>query len=401
MEQIVPAPVSPTGYALAQYQAFVDGALRVSVEANRTYLQAATEFWFAPHKLMARNARFAREVLTPPRPAWQTPHRYVALPARLSRLIRLLDFSQTPGADKLVVPTLILPPQAGHHSYIVDYSPQQSQVQTLRRAGLESIYSIEWLSATRETRDTSIEDYILALRFCVAKLGGKVNLIGDCQGGWLAAIYAALYPESVNTLAVAGAPIDFQAGDGGIKQAVNYNAQTYPDRGMAFYRGLVAAGNGILDGRYLILGFNVMRPSQVPERFLDLYRNIDDEDKLLRFQEMKNWYDAPQDLPGAFYLWLVAHLFRDNELIRGKLRVGDETVDLRRITCPLFLLAGTRDHVTPQEQVFEMARYVGTPQDRIARYVVDAGHIGLFMGRSVLNRNWAEVGRTIEALSER
>jgi poly(3-hydroxybutyrate) depolymerase len=35
-----------------------------------------------------------------------------------------------------------------------------------------------------------------------------VNLIGDCQGGWLATVYAALRPEPINTLTIAGAPID-------------------------------------------------------------------------------------------------------------------------------------------------------------------------------------------------
>ena len=42
-----------------------------------------------------------------------------------------------------------------------------------------------------------------------------MNLVGDCQGGWLATIYAALHPERVNTLTIAGAPIDFHAGDAG------------------------------------------------------------------------------------------------------------------------------------------------------------------------------------------
>ena len=50
--------------------------------------------------------------------------------------------------------------------------------------------------------------------------GGRVNLVGDCQGGWLAAIYAALHPERVNTLTIAGAPIDFHAGDAVIHDSV-------------------------------------------------------------------------------------------------------------------------------------------------------------------------------------
>ena len=48
----------------------------------------------------------------------------------------------------------------------------------------------------------------------VERIGAPVNLVGDCQGGWLAAIYAALHPGRVHTLTVAGAPIDFHAGLG-------------------------------------------------------------------------------------------------------------------------------------------------------------------------------------------
>ena len=43
----------------------------------------------------------------------------------------------------------------------------------------------------------------------VGQLGGRVNLVGDCQGGWLAVIYAALHPDTVETLTIAGAPVDF------------------------------------------------------------------------------------------------------------------------------------------------------------------------------------------------
>jgi pimeloyl-ACP methyl ester carboxylesterase len=98
-------------------------------------------------------------------------------------LTALRDFSD--GApDDAVVPTLVLPPQAGHHSSIVDFSPRQSQMQTIRAAVADA----------------------------VERIGGPVNLVGDCQGGWLAANYAALHPEAVHTLTVARAPIDFHAG---------------------------------------------------------------------------------------------------------------------------------------------------------------------------------------------
>ena len=54
------------------------------------------------------------------------------------------------------------------------------------------------------TAGSSIEDYIDVVDRAVEHCGGRVNLIGDCQG-WLATIYA-LAPERVNTLTIAGAP---------------------------------------------------------------------------------------------------------------------------------------------------------------------------------------------------
>ena len=58
-----------------------------------------------------------------------------------------------------------------------------------------------------------------------------MNLIGDCQGGWLAAIYAALYPERVNTLTLAGAPIDFHCGEPVIHEVLSRLA---PDGDLRF-----------------------------------------------------------------------------------------------------------------------------------------------------------------------
>lgn len=387
-------------YVTDQYTRFMEGSVNVATEASQIYWQAMNEFFFAPDQLTKRNMSYWQEIMKPPLPAWQTAYREVSLAKPHSRLIKLLDFTVAETAAETVVPTLILPPQAGHHSYIADYSLEQSQTQTLRLNGLPAMYCIEWLTATQETSHSTIEDFIEAVRYCIEKLGGKANLVGDCQGGWLATIFAAIYPELVNSLVVAGAPIDFQAGNGQIKESVNYLAETYPDGGMAFYRNLVKMGGGVLDGNFLIGGFNMMKPEQLPVRYMNLYRDIHDPISLKRFQEMRNWYDYAQNIAGDFYLWLVQHLFRDNELIKGKLIVGGKRVDLKRITCPLFLLAGTRDHITPPAQVFNMVSYVGTPSDQIEKYLVEAGHIGLFMGREILTNNWSVIARKMAEVSQ-
>ena len=66
-------------------------------------------------------------------------------------IARLRDFSVTPAARGLI-PTLVLPPQAGHDSCIVDFSPEQSQMGAIREAGLRRAFTLDWVGATRETR---------------------------------------------------------------------------------------------------------------------------------------------------------------------------------------------------------------------------------------------------------
>ncbi|HEX2915310.1 MAG TPA: alpha/beta fold hydrolase [Chloroflexia bacterium] len=391
--------MSNDNFAMKQSFRFMSSAISVSREMTENWWFALKEFSQSPQSFARRNFDYWQEVLRPPEAEWQTNYQEIRLPEQFAKIARLLDFSGLRVVAGEIIPTLILPPQAGHHSYIADYSPEQSQVKMLRENGLGEIYCLEWLPATQETKHTTIEDYIEAVHHCIGALGGKANLIGDCQGGWLAAIFTALYPEMVNTLTVAGAPVDYQAGDGQIKEAVNYNAQLFPDGGMAFYRALVAMGNGVLDGRFMVTGFNVMKPGQTSLRYLKLYRDIHDSEQLERFREMKNWYDFTQNIAGDFYLWIVQHLFRDNELVLGKLMVEGRLVDLHTITCPLFLVGGVRDHVTPPEQVFAMRQFVGTQPSQIHEYLVDAGHIGLFMGKNVLTETWSVIGQTIERYS--
>jgi len=316
-------------------------------------------------------------------PQWASRHRIV----RRSALTRLRDFTPARPAD--VVPTLVLPPQAGHDSCIVDYSTGQSQMQTILAAGLERLYALDWIGVTQETKDATITDYLAEFDAAVQQAGdgGPVNLVGDCQGGWLAAIYAALHPERVNTLTIAGAPIDFHAGGAVIHESV----QSLSDDNLSFFRALVAQGNGVLKGEFLVGGFIVIKPENEVGKQLQLLANVRDARHVERYRAFEDWFKHTQDIAGPFYLWLVEHLFRDNELIGGTLRIGDEAVDLSRIECPVNLLAGATDHITPPEQVFALAGAVATPAKRITQRTTTGGHLGLFMGTEALRDHWPVV----------
>jgi poly(3-hydroxybutyrate) depolymerase len=314
-------------------------------------------------------------------PAWTTPHETVFE----APLGRLRDFSVS---KRRVTPTLVLPPQAGHDSCIVDYSAKQSQMRTIVEAGLERAFSLDWVGATRETKDASIEDYVDLVDRAVEHCGGRVNLIGDCQGGWLATVYAALHPERVNTLTIAGAPIDFHAGEPVIHEIIRRVA---PDGDLRFYEALVAMGGGVLEGRHILAGFIAIQPAAEISRQIDLLLHLDDPAHVARYREFEDWFKHTQDVPGAFYLWIVRNLFRDNALIAGSLGVAGQKVDLGRLEMPLNLMAGATDHITPPDQVYALADYAGTPAELITRHLSSGGHLGLFMSHEALRQHWPRV----------
>ena len=59
-----------------------------------------------------------------------------------------------------LVAALVLPPQAGHDSCIVDFQPRQSQMMTIREAGLTRAFTLDWVGATAATSKTTVSDFI-------------------------------------------------------------------------------------------------------------------------------------------------------------------------------------------------------------------------------------------------
>ena len=313
-------------------------------------------------------------------PRWATDHEI----AFETPVARLRDYSVS-GAPRGLVPTLVLPPQAGHDSCIVDFSPEQSQMGAIREAGLGRAFTLDWRGATAQTANVTIDDYLDVIDAAIEHCGGRVNLIGDCQGGWLATIYAALTPERVNTLTIAGAPIDFQAGEPVIGAVLNCLS---PGGDLSFYKALVRSGGGVLKGRHMLNGFITIAPAAEISRQLELLCHVEESDYVDRYRIFEDWFKHTQDIPGAFYLWIVRHLFSGNELIRGELEVRGGLADLGRLEMPLNLLAGADDHITPPDQVFALADYASTSSADVMRRISPGGHLGLFMGHEALSQHW-------------
>lgn len=319
-------------------------------------------------------------------PVWATPN---AVLYDLDTM-RLRDFSDAAARrDPGVTPTVIDAPYAGHHATIADYARGQSLVETLLANGVRRVLCTDWKSATDRMKDYDIDIYLAEINAVADDLGGRINLVGLCQGGWMAAMFAARYPDKVATLVAAGAPLDCDAGDGFLKRF----AQAQP---MSFFEDLVAAGGGLLRGRFMLAGWKSMHPEEhYFKKYLELYENIDDPAYIAKREAFERWYENPLDLPGRWYLQAVRSLFKDNAFCKGEFMALGRKIGLGDIVCPTFLLAGESDDITPSPQVFSARDKLGAPADRIVSKLVPGGHIGLFMGSRTLRDAWPGIAAWI------
>lgn len=335
--------------------------------------------------LYAKNLRFANEeakIHGGLVPKLATPNK-----VRLDlRTMVLRDYGKAGG-----LPTLVDAPHAGHTAMIADYHKGQSLVETLLANGIGHVALTDWKSATDDMKDLEIDNYLAEMVVAIDDLGGRVNLVGLCQGGWVSAMVAARFPDKVNSLVLAGAPIDTNAGNGPIKRMVQ-------DSPLSFYKELVEMGGGLMKGKFMLEGWKNMHPQQhYIQDHVDLYEHMDDPAYLAKEETFESWYENPIDLPGRWYLQVIEQIFKENRLANGTFIGLGRTLDLHDIECPVYLLAGADDDITTTEQVLDAVKYLGTPPRQIEQKTVPGGHIGMFMGARTLKDEWPIIARWIAA----
>ena len=212
-------------------------------------------------ELLVKNIEFVEEEIkihADVRPEVATPH-----VVRLDlRTMVLRDYGRPGG-----IPTLVDAPYAGHSAVIADYAKGQSLVETLLVNGLGHVALTDWKSATDDMKDFDVDNYLAELVIAIDDLGGRVNLVGLCQGGWTSAMVAARFPEKVNSLVIAGAPIDTDAGDG----AIMHMAHLSP---MSFYEDLVRLGGGLMKGKFMLQGWKICILKSITSRSTSIFTSI-------------------------------------------------------------------------------------------------------------------------------
>jgi poly(3-hydroxyalkanoate) synthetase len=324
------------------------------------------------HALATQGAEYSQ----PPEPQWVTTNEVaLELPS-----MRLRDFSSKGRGPA----ALLCAPYALHGATIADMAPGHSLVESLRNAGLARLFVTDWRSAAPDMRYFSINTYLADLNVAVDELGPPVDLIGLCQGGWMALIYAARFPLKVRKLVIVGAPIDIRAGESGLSRLA-------ADVPLDTFENLVRLGEGRVLGQRVLEMWGPALAAEDTDRVLQVGPGMGAVELEALERRFRQWYAWTFDLPGTYYLQVVRWLFKENRIAEGRFSALGRTIKLSQVRAPAFLLAARDDEIVAPEQLFAAAHLIGTARPAIEMATEPCGHLSLFVGAKTLGGPWRRI----------
>jgi poly(3-hydroxyalkanoate) synthetase len=315
-------------------------------------------------------------------PEWATPNRMrLELPT-----MRLRDFSTGDAGQA----TLICAPFALHLATIADFATGHSVVQSLLENGRSRLLVTDWRSANPEMRFLSIDSYLADLNVAIDEIGAPVDLIGLCQGGWMALLYAARFPHKVRRLVLVGAPVDVRAASSNL-------TRTVAGLPMSTFDALVRAGEGRVLGENALKLWGPSLLASETDRVMQEAPDTGDGRVAELEHRFDRWYACVVDLPGTYYLQVAHDLFKENQIAEGHFVALGHRIDLKTLRTPMFLLAGRDDEIVHPEQLFATARLVGTPKHCIETELAPCSHLSLFLGARTIEGAWRRIAQWLLA----
>ena len=315
-----------------------------------------------------------------------------------------------PPEDKLVDPAkppfIVVDPRAGHGPGIGGMK-QDSEIGVAMAAG-HPCYFVGFLPEPMPGQ--TIEDVCAAEAAFVAEVAarhpeaeGKPVIVGNCQAGWQIMMMAAIRPDLVGPILLAGSPLSYWAGVRG-RNPMRYLGGTLGGTWLTALTGDM--GNGIFDGANLVANFESLNPANTYwGKVYNVYSKVDTEAH--RFLDFETWWGSPVLLNAGEMQWIADNLFVGNKLTSGEIRTSDGMrVDLRNIKSPIIVLCSWGDNITPPQQALGWITDLYGHEDEIVAngqtivYTLHQtiGHLGIFVSGKVATKEHAEFASCMEMI---
>ena len=282
----------------------------------------------------------------------------------------LMELIQYAAATDTVLkrPLLIIPPWINKF-YILDLNPEKSFVRFAMEQGL-TVFIISWVNPDTRHRDKGFEAYmregIFAALDAIEKATGesKVTAIGYCIGGTLLAMTLAYMAQTGDDRITSASFFTTQTD---FSQAGDLRVFVDEDRLRALEKKMSATG--YLEATGMASAFNMLRPEDLIWSFV--VNNYLKGKPPLAF-DLLAWNSDATRMTAANHLNYLRQCYLENRLAKGKAKLGGKTLDLSKITLPVYHLATREDHIAPAKSVFIGAKLLG---GKVRFVLAGSGHI--------------------------
>lgn len=268
-----------------------------------------------------------------------------------------------------------------NQAFVLDIAKGSSLIEGLVTKGYD-VYLLDWGIPGYEDKDLTLDDYVIdyiqkSVRRTMRHSGSqKINLLGYCFGGTLAAIYAALAEEHVENLILAAAPVDFSHSilpdkwDEGHK-----NGSFNIDRMIDVYGNVPA---DYLKGMFRFITTPISNSPQVA-----LLTRAHDSKFVDKWRRMNMWTEGHIPFAGEAFRQTNRELLVENRLIKNEMTIRGKKVDLSNLKANLLVVNADKDSLVPKYQSEPLLDVVSSERKRFE--LANAGHISLATSGKLAN----------------
>jgi polyhydroxyalkanoate synthase len=282
-----------------------------------------------------------------------------------------------------------------NRSDIFDLQPGNSFVEHLLAEGFD-VFLLDWGEHEDADADMGLAAFVLdelhwgvreTLRAAEAE---ELSMLGWCIGGTLAAMYAALEHDALRNLILLTTPIDTASS--------RYSKWVSRD---SFDPAFVTDVYPSVPGELIDFANKLLKPVT---NYWTTYRRLWEDvwagkDRRVPYQAMARWVADNPRFPGRAYREWITWMYKENALVRGRLRLRGRRVDLSRIDQNLLVVTAGADHIAPREGTVPVLDLVSSAD--VTHFDRPGGHIGLMVGSNARRGTWPDITEWLAQRSAR
>lgn len=306
-----------------------------------------------------------------------------------TELMQLIQYEPT--TEEVYKRPLLMIPAWINKYYILDLQPRNSMVRWLVEQGY-TVFVISWVNPDETLSHKKFDDYmtggVLAALDAIEQATGEreVTALGYCIGGTLLAstlaYLAAKNDHRIKAATMLASQVDFsEMGE----------MEVFIDDQQLSYIEKLMEEKGYLEGAQMSSAFKLLRANDLIWSFM--VENYLMGRKPYPF-DLLHWNSDATRMPRDMQRYYLREFVHGNKLVEpGAIVLDGVAIDLREITCPIYLQAAKEDHIAPYYSVFKAVHHYRGP----VRFVLaGSGHIAGAINPPAANKYlyWTNPGKT-------